>query len=159
MLAGDADAIVEAIVELGTDRKQMEACRSELTRHVTQILAEADLEPLGYDFLLTLYREGQQGLANRLELAINLATALSRQGIVVRADYMHLTRSLTAMVGSYLSIYRGLSRVALVQDIVQVLVQFPTLEGLRQLSGYRHKLLRQLALAGPRKPVPVLVES
>ena len=85
----------------------------------------------------------------------NLAAALSRQGIVVRGDYMHLTRSLTAMVGSYLSIYRGLSRVALAQDIVQVLVQFPALESLRQLSGFRRKLLQQLSLAGPRKLIPM----
>jgi predicted unusual protein kinase regulating ubiquinone biosynthesis (AarF/ABC1/UbiB family) len=158
VLGGDADAIVEAVVELGTDRKQMEACRRELAKHIEQVLAEADVEPLGYDFLLTLYREGQQGLVSRLELAINLATALSRQGIVVRSDYMHLTRSLTAMVGSYLSIYRNLSRLVLVQDIVQVLVQFPALESLRQAAGYRRKVLRQLSLAGPRKLLPVLSE-
>ena len=156
VLAGDADAILEAVVELGTDRKQMEACRKELAKHITQVLAEAEVEPLGYDFLLTLYKEGQQGLVSRLELAINLATVLSRQGIVVRSDYMHLTRSLTAMVGSYLSIYRGLSRVVLVQDIVQVLVQFPALESLRQAAGYRRKVLQQLSLAGPRKLLPAL---
>ncbi len=156
VLAGDAESITEAIVELGTDRKQMDACRKELARHVSQILADSDVKPLGYDFALTLYREGQQGLVSRLELAINLAAALSRQGIVVRSDYMHLTRSLTAMVGSYLGIYRGLSRVALAQDIVQVLVQFPALESLRQLSGYQRKLLKQLSLAGPRKLIPLV---
>ncbi len=156
VLAGDADAIIEAVIELGTDREQMEACRKDLSKHIKQILAEAEVEPLGYDFLLTLYKEGQQGLVSRLELAINLATALSRQGIVVRSDYMHLTRSLTAMVGSYLSIYRGLSRVVLIQDIVQVLVQFPALESLRQVSGFRQKLFKQLSLEGPRKLVPVL---
>ncbi|MDH5173111.1 MAG: AarF/UbiB family protein, partial [Gammaproteobacteria bacterium] len=159
VLAGDADGITGAIVELGTDRKQMEASRAELARHVTQILADAEVEPLGYDFLLTLYKEGQQGLVSRLELAVNLAAALSRQGIVVRSDYMHLTRSLTAMVGSYLSIYRGLSRVALAQDIVQVLLQFPALESLRQLSGVRRKLLKQLSLEGPRKLLPVLARG
>lgn len=159
VLAGDTEAIIDAIVELGTDRQQMEASRRELARHVQQILADAEVEPLGYDFLLTLYREGQPGLASRLELAINLATALSRQGIVVRSDYMHLTRSLTAMVGSYLSIYRGLSRLVLVQDIVQVLVQFPALESLRQLSGYRRKVFRQLTLAGPRKLPPLVARG
>jgi hypothetical protein len=45
-----------------------------------------------------------------------------------------------------------------VQDIVQVLVQFPALESLRQAAGYRHKVLRQLSLAGPRKLLPVLSE-
>ncbi len=150
VLAGDGDAIIEALVELGTDRAKMDASRAELAKHVSQLLADADVEPLGYDFLLTLYNEGQEGLVKRLELAINLATALSRQGIVVRSDYMHLTRSLTAMVGSYLGIYRGLSRVVLVQDIVQVLVRFPALEGMRQLSGYRRKVMQQLTVHRPR---------
>ncbi len=88
-------------------------------------------------------------------MGVNLATALSRQGIVVRSDYMHLTRSLTAMVGSYLSIYQGLSRVALVQDIVQVLWLFPTIESTRLLSDYRRKVIRQLTLEGPRKLIPM----
>lgn len=156
VLAGDADDIVDAIVELGTDREQMQASRKELGKHVKQILKDAKLEPLGYDFLLTLYKEGQEGLVKRLELGINLATALSRQGIVVRSDYMHLTRSLTAMVGSYLSIYKGLSRVVLVQDIVQVLWLFPTIESTRLLSDYRRKVIRQLTLKGPRKLIPAL---
>jgi len=132
----------------------MEASRRELTRIIEQTLADAAIQPLGFDFLLTLYQEGQEGLIKRAELAVNLATALSRQGIVIRGDYMHLTRSLTAMVGSYLGIYRGLSKRVLFQDILQVLVQFPTLEGLRQVAGYRKKLLRQIRLDSPRRLVP-----
>ena len=159
VLAGDAGAITEAVIELGSDPRALRAARGELHSHVEQILADSPVQPLGYDFLLTLYQEGQQGLAARLELAMNLAAALGRQGIVVRSDYLHLTRSLTAMVGSYLSIYRGLSRLALAQDIAQVLLQFPALEGMRQLSGYRRKLLRQLTLDSPRRLLPVLAGS
>jgi len=156
VLAGDAGAITEAVIALGSDPDALRASQGELQGHIEQILADAAVQPLGYDFLLTLYREGQDGLLARLELAINLGAALSRQGIVVRSDYLHLTRSLTAMVGSYLSIYRGLSRVALAQDIAQVLLQFPALEGMRQLSGYRRKLLRQISLDTPRRLIPIL---
>jgi hypothetical protein len=45
------------------------------------------------------------------------------------------------------------------QDIMQVLMQFPAVESLRQLSGYRRKLLRQLTLERPRKLMPVLGKS
>jgi hypothetical protein len=121
-------------------------------RLVEQTLAESDIAPLGYDFAWTLYREGQEGLARRAEMALNLATTLTRQGVVIRSDYMHLTRSLTAMVGSYLGIYKGLSRMVLVRDIAQVIVQFPALEGMRQLSGARRRLLRQLGPGTGRRP-------
>ncbi len=144
VLTGDAQAITDAMIALGSDSENMSACRNELVKLVEQSLADANIKPLGYDFLLTLYREGQDGLAQRLELAIKLATAISRQGIVIRAEYMHLTRSLTAMIGSYLGIYRGLPRNVLVRDITQVLVQFPALEGMRQLSGYQKKILRKI---------------
>jgi predicted unusual protein kinase regulating ubiquinone biosynthesis (AarF/ABC1/UbiB family) len=159
VLMGDADAITDALVELSTEPQQLEAARKELTGQIQQVLGEAAIEPLGYDFLLVLYQEGQPGLVNRLELAINLATTLSRQGIVVRSDYLHLTRSLTAMVGSYLGIYRGLSRLALVQDIVQVLMQFPALEGMRQATLYRKKLLRNIGLDAPRRLIPLIGKS
>ena len=154
VLAADAEAIADAMIQLGTDTKKMNASRTELTRLVEQALADADIKPLGYDFLLTLYKEGQEGLIKRAELAINLATAISRQGIVIRSDYMHLTRSLTAMIGSYLGIYRGLPRMALLQDITQVLVQFPTLESVRQLTRYQKRILRQITIDSPRKLLP-----
>ena len=110
VVAGDAEAIADAIVDLGSEPEKIAASRRELVRLVEKTLADAGIIPLGYDFALTLYREGQDGLVKRLELAINLATAISRQGIVIRAEYLHLTRSLTAMIGSYLGIYRGLPR-------------------------------------------------
>ncbi len=152
VLTGDAEAIADAIVQLGTDSDRLAASRNELARLIEQSLVESGVTPLGYDFALTLYREGQEGLLKRTELAINLATALSRQGIVIRSDYMHLTRSLTAMVGSYLSIYKGLPRRLLAQDIAQVILLFPTLEGRRQLAGFRRRVLRQLS-SGSTLPV------
>jgi ubiquinone biosynthesis protein len=152
VMTGDAEAIADAIVELGSDPKQLAASRNELVKIIEQTLEEADVVPLGYDFAWTLYREGQEGLIGRAEMAINLATALSRQGIVIRSDYLHLTRSLTAMVGSYLGIYKGLSRVVLVQDILKVILQFPALESMRQLAGARRRVVRQLS-AGASLPV------
>ena len=155
VLTGDAEAIADALVELGSEPEAIAAARNELVKLVEQTMAEADVTPLGYDFALTLYREGQEGLINRAELAINLATAISRQGIVIRADYMHLTRSFTAMIGSYLGIYRGLPRVALIQDIIQVMLKFPAVESKRQFTGYQKKVLKQISRDSSRRLMPV----
>ena len=154
VLVGDAQAITEAMIELSSEPEKIAADRGDLTKLIEQALAESSVQPLGYDFLITLYREGQDGLSKRVELAINLATAISRQGIVIRSDYLHLTRSLTAMTGSYLGIYRKLPRLALVQDIVQVLLQFPAVESVRQLAGYQRKVLKQIRLDSSKKLLP-----
>lgn len=159
VLAGDAEAIADAMIGLATDTEKLAGSRNELTSLVAQVLEDADIKPLGYDFAWTLYKEGQEGLSKRAELAINLATAISRQGIAIRGDYMHLTRSMTAMIGSYLGIYRGLPRAALIQDVMQVLLQFPALESARQLSGYQRKILRQIALDSPRKLLPARAKA
>lgn len=156
VMTGDAGAIVDAIVELGTDGEQLAKSRAELTGLIEQALGEAAITPLGYDFAWALYREGQEGLIKRAELAVNLAAILTRQGIVIRSDYMHLTRSLTSMIGSYLGIYKGLSRTVLVRDVLQVLVQFPALESVRQLSGARKRVVRQLSVGSA---VPVSLSS
>ncbi len=110
-----------------------------------QALADSSITALGLDFPLTLYKEGTEGLLNRMELAMGLATIMGRQGIVISTEYMHLSRSITAMLGSYLGIYKGVSRLALAQDATRVMMQFPALEGYRQANGYRRRLLRQVA--------------
>ncbi len=149
VLGGDANAITDAIIQLGAEPEKVADSREELVNLVEKTLSDAGVSPLGYDFALTLYHEGQEGLLKRLDLAVNLATAISRQGIVIRAEYLHLARSFTAMLGSYLGIYRGLPRRMLFQDIAQVLLQFPTVEGLRQLSSYQQTVLKKVIAGSP----------
>ena len=145
VFSADAHAITEAMIALGTDPVGLATQRGEMLKLVEQALAETQVAPLGLDFGLAIYREGSEGLQRRLELAMNLATVMSRQGIVINTEYMHLARSVTAMVGSYLGIYKGVSRLALAQDAATVAMQFLPREGYRQASGYRRRILRQVA--------------
>lgn len=145
IFAADAHAITEAMIALGGAPDELAGRRVEILHLVEQALAESGLTALGPDFALTLYREGTDGLQQRLELALSLGSIMSRQGIVINTEYLHLSRSITAMLGSFLGIYKGVSRLALAQDAARVLLQFPTLEGYRQASAYRRRLLRQVA--------------
>ncbi|QFU75957.1 AarF/ABC1/UbiB kinase family protein [Halioglobus maricola] len=145
IFAADAHAITSAMIKLGIEPAALEAQRSEILRLVEQALSEAAIAPLGLDFALTIYREGSEGLIKRLELAMGLASVMARQGIVINSEYMHLSRSVTAMLGSYVGIYKGVSRLAMSQDIAKVMLEFPAIESYRQASGYRKRLLRQVA--------------
>ena len=129
---------------MGTEPHELASRRKEILALVQQTLEELKVAPLGRDFALILYREGTEGLKTRAEQALNLATVMSRQGIVINADYMHLTRSITAVLGSFMGIYSGLPRIALVQDITEVLAWFPSKESYRQANGYRRRLLKQV---------------
>ncbi len=144
------------MIRLGNEPDALAGRRADILRLVEQALAESAIAPLGFDFALSLYREGTDGLVRRLELAVSLATVMGRQGIVINTEYMHLSRSITAMLGSYMGIYRGVSRLAMAQDAARVMLRFPTVEGLRQANGYRRRLLQQVAADLPigRRPRP-----
>lgn len=145
VFAADAEAITDAMIGLGTEQDALQSRRKEMLALVREALHENRVSAMGTDFPIVLYQQGAEGLKARLELAITLGTLMSRQGIVISGDYLHLTRSITAMIGSYLGIYRGVSRLALAQDAMVVMCRFPSLEGYRQATGYRRRLLRQVA--------------
>ncbi len=145
IFAADPHAITEAMIELGSEPQMLQSQRVEMLKLVEQALVDSGVTPLGMDFAVTLYQEGSEGLMRRIDLAVGLGTIMGRQGIVINTEYMHLTRSITAMIGSYLGIYKGVSKLALAQDAAQVMMQFPALESYRQATGYRRKLLKQVA--------------
>ena len=145
VFAADPHAITEAMIALGTDPGALAGQRVEILQLVEEALSEARVEPLGLDFVRTLYEAGGEGLQQRLELALQLSAIMGRNGIVINTAYMHLTRSVTAMVGAYMGIYKGVPRLALAQDAAMVAIKFLPLEGYRQASGYRRRLLAQVA--------------
>ncbi|MEP4147830.1 MAG: AarF/UbiB family protein [Halioglobus sp.] len=156
IFAADADAIAESMLALGSEPEKLQGNHEEIATLVEAALAESKLAPLGMDFPLVLYQEGTDGIKRRLELAMGLGAVMSRQGIVINAEYMHLSRSIAAMLGSYLGIYKDASRLVLAQDALVVMCRFPSLETYRQVTGYRKRLLRQVARdlpAGLRKKV------
>lgn len=159
ILSADEQAIADAMIALGTDQQALLPRRAEMLVYIRQALAESKVKPMGMDFPLALYKEGVEGLKTRLELAVGLGTVMSRQGITVSGDYLHLTRSITAMVGSYLGLYSGVSRLGLAQDAMIVMCRFPSLEGYRQAQGYRRRLLRQVARDLPAGLVPGVLHT
>lgn len=152
IFSADAEAITDAMIGLGSKPEELQANRATMLALIDEALFDAQLPALGMDFAVVLYKEGVDGLKHRLELAMGLGAIMSRQGIVISSDYMHLSRSIAAMLGSYLGIYSGVSRLALAQDLMIVISRFPSLEGYRQATGYRKRLLRQVARDLPVGP-------
>jgi ubiquinone biosynthesis protein len=144
VLSGDSDAVVDSVIAMSVAGKVSAAERREIEATVIKAFAAADVTPLGYDFARTLYEEGSEGLIQRLDLAIRLASGFTRQGLVMKGEYMHLSRSLTAMVGSYMAIYKGLPRSAMLLDALQVGWRFPVSIGRLALQAGRKRTLQYL---------------
>ncbi len=144
VLAGDSDAVVDAVISMSVAGKVSASERREIEATVIKAFAASRVTPLGLDFARTLYAEGSEGLIERIDLAMRLASGFTRQGLVIRGEYMHLSRSLSAMIGSYMTIYSGLPRSSMLLDIAEVSWRFPLSVGRLAVEALRKRSLGSL---------------
>lgn len=151
VLSGDSDAVVNAVIEMSVAGKVSAKERKEIEAMVIKAFAASDVTPLGFDFARTLYEEGSEGLIERVDLAMRLASGFTRQGLVIKGEYMHLSRSVTAMIGSYMAIYSGLPRSLMVLDALEVSWSFPVSVGRLALEAGRKRVLQYMLGITPIK--------
>ena len=158
VLCGDSDAVVNAVIEMGVAGKVTAKERREIEASVIKAFAASDVTPLGYDFARTLYEEGNEGLIERVDLAMRLASGFTRQGLVIKGEYMHLSRSVTAMIGSYMAIYSGLPPSTMLLDALEVSWRFPVSLGRLAMEAARKRTLQyMLGIAPIRQKVLALL--
>jgi len=161
VLSGDTDAVVSAVIQMSVAGKVSAKERKEIEATVIKSFAAADVTPLSYDFAKTLYDEGVEGLIARTDLAMRLASGLTRQGVVIKGEYLHLSRSVAAMIGSYMTIYSDLPRSAMLLDMLEVSWSFPLSIGRLGLEAVRKRLLQYMLGIKPsrQKMLALLPES
>lgn len=126
----DAEATARSLIAMSPSPEQARGALADITALADKTFAQAKLTPLQLRRSLSLIKEGKPGLKKRLEVAFNLLANLSRQGIPVKGEYLHLSRSFSAMIGSFLGLYQGLPTRDMVQDILSVWLRFPVKAGL-----------------------------
>lgn len=160
VLSGDSDAVVTAVIEMSVAGKVSAKERKEIEASVIKAFAASDMTPLGYDFARTLYEEGTEGLIERVDLAMRLASGFTRQGLIIKGEYMHLSRSVTAMIGSYMAIYSGLPRSAMVLDALEVSWRFPLSIGRLGFDTARKRVLQHLlGMAANKRMLALLPQA
>ena len=102
------------------------------------------IEPLGKNFLAILRKEGIEGLHRRLQAALNLISNAQTLGLIVGSDYIHLSRSVVAFVGSYGALYEGLPRYTIVMDVTSSLSKFPLHLAKDRFDSRRKALLKRI---------------
>ncbi len=125
---GDRILLTEALIRMSTDpegnRERWEEIHDLLGETMDKRGIKA-LKPANFMFVLT--REGLQGLHQRAQTVMHLVANSQQLGIVLRSDYMHLSRSLFAAAGSFASIYEDSSRLLMLRDMVRSLIRMPWL--------------------------------
>ncbi len=124
-LTADIDLLADALINMSTHPEENIKRRVHIRQALAETLLKKQVEPLGSKPWLILYREGKSGWHKRLQAVMHLLSNTYQLGIIVQSDYLHLSRSLTAMAGTYLNLYDGLPRTQLFMDLGAGIALFP----------------------------------
>ena len=65
------------------------------------------------------------GIHRRFQAVMQLMSNTYQLGIIIQSDYLHLSRSIVAMAGTYGNLYRGLSKITMTRDLLAQISLFP----------------------------------
>ena len=85
-------------------------------------------------------------------------------GLVVKSEYLHLSRSIAAIAGTYLNLYKGIPKIYLCVDSVRTVGQLPVSLVIdrvadKQSAPYIQMLHRLPLLAGFKNPSPIHLDD
>lgn len=147
----DTALIADSLVKMSTQPEENQARWNELKATLDETLARKGVTPLtARNFLSELRRGGMEGLHRRAQTVLHLMSNTQQTGVVLKRDYLHLSRALVAAVGSFGSLYENTSKGLLARDVTRSLLRMPlnlTQDALYQGSmSWRRRLARLLPL-------------
>jgi hypothetical protein len=117
--------MTDALIAICTDPEAAQARRDDIRAALVRTLDKKSIKPLSYDFAWMLYKEGPEGWLTRANTLLQLMSNTQQLGLVVRGEYLHLSRSFVAMIATLGSLYDGVPRRRVVSDIVITVNLFP----------------------------------
>jgi len=124
-LVANPDLMTDALIAICTDPQAAQARRADIRAALVRTLDKKSIKPLSYDFAWMLYVEGPQGWLTRANTLLHLMSNTQQLGLVVRGEYLHLSRSFVAMIATLGSLYEGVPRRRVVADILITVNTFP----------------------------------
>lgn len=157
----DTGLLADALIRISTQPEADATRRDEIRAALDETLRKKGVTPLRRgSFIAELRRGGLAGLHARGQTVLHLMSNTQQVGLVLKRDYLHLSRALFALAGSIGSLYEGDSGRRLAVDLALVALRLPATFSrevfTRELNAVRGQLARRLAPPAPR-PVPVPV--
>jgi predicted unusual protein kinase regulating ubiquinone biosynthesis (AarF/ABC1/UbiB family) len=147
-LLADTERLTRALLQMSTTPDADAARRQQIREALDETLRKRRITPLTRRNLITeIYRGGWDGVHRRAQTLLQLIGNSQQVGVVVRRDYLHLSRALFAAVGSLGSLYQDSPRQALLLDLLRSGLQLPWWLG-RELLRERLAQRRQPGTPG-----------
>lgn len=140
VIAGDIASLSDTLIEMSTQPDKNRQRYDLIYEALSETLGKKGITPLGRLPLIQLYREGRSGIQARLQAALQLMSNTYQLNITIKSDYLHLSRSLFAMAGTYGNLYQDMSNWTLVRDLLSGSFAFPFRYSLQKLFSTTHSL-------------------
>jgi predicted unusual protein kinase regulating ubiquinone biosynthesis (AarF/ABC1/UbiB family) len=155
----DTPLLTDTLIEMSTQPEENRARRAEIQATLDETLQRKGVTPLTRrNFIGELQRGGLQGLYLRGQTVLHLMSNTQQAGLVLRRDYLHLSRALFAAAGSFGSLYENDAKSLLWRDLAFSALRMPllfTTEWLREETlDLRAALGRRLPQSLRRLLVP-----
>ena len=160
-ILADTDLLTDALIRISTQPQADAARRDEIRAALDETLRKKNVSRLTRtSFIAELRRGGLASLHARGQTVLHLMSNTQQVGLVLKRDYLHLSRALFALAGSIGTLYEGEPGRRMAIDLAIVALRLPatfTREMfVRELNAVRGRLARRLAPpAQPAVPVPV----
>lgn len=122
----DPELLTEALIEISTQPDLHGSRRQEIGAALKDTLRKKKVSTLTMqNFVVELWRGGLEGLRLRGRAVLHLMSNTQHAGIVLRRDYLHLSRALMAAVGSFSSLYEETPKRLLLWDLAEGILRIP----------------------------------
>jgi len=143
-LSGDVDALAEALIGISTNPEANRLRYDEIRDKLAETLERKQVAQIKANNLPAVWREGVDGLHRRAQSVIHLGSNMQQLGIVPRGEYMHLSRSIAAAIGSFANMYNGLPRWMMAIDFFRAATLFPADLATDRIRVRRRRLSKRL---------------
>lgn len=125
-LRADPHLLTDVLIDVSTHPEQNRARRQEIFEALCEALERRGIElDKQENVMRAFWNEGYTGILKRLNTSAQLVSRSQQIGIVISSEYLHLSRSLFALAGTYGSIYSGMPPETAIIELLKVLSEFP----------------------------------
>ncbi len=147
----DTDLLTDALIRVSTQPEENAKRPAEIKTALDETLAKKDVRPLTRrNFVRELRRGGTSGLHQRGQTVLHLMSNTQQVGLVLRRDYLHLSRALFAAAGSFGSLYEETPKKYMARDLALSLARMPVTATQdivqREVGNLRSRISRYLPL-------------
>ncbi|MDB5973496.1 MAG: AarF/ABC1/UbiB kinase family protein [Nevskia sp.] len=160
-ILADTELLTDALIRISTQPEVDAVRREEIRAALDETLRKKNVSRLTRSsFIAEVRRGGLAGLHARGQTVLHLMSNTQQVGLVLKRDYLHLSRALFALAGSIGTLYEGEPGRRLAIDLAIVALRLPATFSrevfVRELNAVRGRLARRLAPPAPTAvPMPL----